>query len=757
MIRAAALFFALTMLQGTAWAVSAKDVFAEVAASVVVVLALNEAGETVAQGSGVVVGDYEVVTNCHVLDGAATLAVRQAADWSGGGSYRMTASLLASNQERDLCLLFAKELPVPPAAKVARVGSAKALSVGDEVYAVGAPAGLDLSLSRGVVSQLRGVLGKRSAPLVQTDAAISPGSSGGGLFNEAGELVGITTFKYQGENLNFAVPAEWVEELRTQGRSELSKATARAACVTEPNYECVVELALQSAETARSAYPSDSHFLAGLLLDIAATQADVGDASGAWRTLRAAASEAARGIPKLKSMARIAIAQTNIGDLQGAEQTISALRVAVDAKAADPLEIPNMGLGYLAAALAQTGQIAQAFEVALRIDKGDRNRLLALAEIAQAQAGAGDATTAVTTASSIMAGINWKKLFAHEKAGTLRPDLQTALDRMRERGMAWPDEFANVNDGDRIRNQALAGIAFMQAKGGDYEGAMKTVMGIGDKAVAQDPHQTWHKLLSDEAAGRLSPKMQTLLDEARRRGLVPDEAMGIGFYWIASWQLARGEHEAAEQTIISSPSFLLSGPARLLLRLVSAIVQAKKGNFPVALAIAEAKKGDFPVALAIAEKMDVSDENGLRVAVLNEIAALQARSGNSRAAERTLQIALMAARAEGGLLHRASMLSAVAVAQAKAGDSQAARHLLDEAATNLEAAEGDILHLSYVSNIAGRQAGAGFAAMGVETALGIHHPIDEIREAQLRVEALVSIARHLAGKLPPPLVVSPEA
>ena len=437
-------------------------------------------------------------------------------------------------------------------------------------------------------------------------------------------------------------------------------------------------------------------------------------------------------------MARIAIAQTNIGDLQGAEQTISALRVAVDAKAADPLEIPNMELGYLAAALAQTGQIAQAFEVALRIDKGNRNRLLALAEIALAQAGAGDATTAVTTASSIMAGINWKKLFAHEKAGTLRPDLQTALDRLRERGMARPDEFANVNDEDPLRNQALSGIAFMQAKGGDYEGAMKTVVGIGDKAVAQDPHQTWHKLLSDEAAGRLSPKMQTLLDEVRGRGLVPDEAMGIGFCWIASWQLARGEYEAAEQTIISAPSFLLSGPAGLLLRLVSAIVQAKKGN--------------FAAALATADRFNVGDQNErpLRVAVLNEIAALQAKSGDSRAAERTLQIALMAARAEGQLLHRAPMLSAVAVAQAKAGDSQAARHLLDEAATNLEAAEGDILHLSYVSNIAGRQAGAGFAAMGVETALGIHHPIDEIREAQLRVEALVSIARHLAGKLPPP-------
>ena len=199
---------------------------------------------------------------------------------------------MADNQERDLCLLFVKELPVPPAAKVARVGSAKALSVGDEVYAVGAPAGLELSLSRGIVSQLRGVFGKRSAPLVQTDAAISPGSSGGGLFNEAGELVGITTFKHQGENLNFAMPAEWVEELRTQGRSGIGKATAREMCAANPTYECVVELALYAADAAHSAHPSDSYFLADLLLDIAATQADVGDASGAWRMLRAAASEA---------------------------------------------------------------------------------------------------------------------------------------------------------------------------------------------------------------------------------------------------------------------------------------------------------------------------------------------------------------------------------------------------------------------------------------------------------------------------------
>ena len=181
-----------------AWAKSAAEVFAEVAPSVVVVLALDDNGETVAQGSGVVVGKNEVATNCHVIENAQSVAVRQAADSGGGETYRMDSRILTRDGERDLCLLFVGELSEPPAAPVAAMGAAKGLAVGEEVYAIGAPEGLELSLSRGVVSQLRGVHGKRAAPLVQTDAAISPGSSGGGLFNADGELVGITTFKWRG-------------------------------------------------------------------------------------------------------------------------------------------------------------------------------------------------------------------------------------------------------------------------------------------------------------------------------------------------------------------------------------------------------------------------------------------------------------------------------------------------------------------------------------------------------------------------------
>ena len=201
-----------------AWGKSAKEVFAEVARSVVVVLALDSDGESSAQGSGVVVGKNQVATNCHVIDKAAKIAVRQALDSDIGQSYRMDAAILAQDDERDLCLLFVGELSEPPAAPIIKIGTAKALSIGEEIFAIGAPKGLDLSLSRGIVSQLRRLGDRQTAPFVQTDAAISPGSSGGGLFNDEGFLVGITTFKrVGGENLNFAIPAEWVGDLREGG------------------------------------------------------------------------------------------------------------------------------------------------------------------------------------------------------------------------------------------------------------------------------------------------------------------------------------------------------------------------------------------------------------------------------------------------------------------------------------------------------------------------------------------------------------
>jgi hypothetical protein len=117
------------------------------------------------------------------------------------------ATLRYSDWDRDICSLSVKGL----IGQAVVIGSSKTLKVGAKVYAIGAPHGFVLTLSDGIVSSLREIEGSN---YIQTTAAISSGSSGGGLFDESGALVGLMTFNFtKGQNLNFAAPVEWVEEL----------------------------------------------------------------------------------------------------------------------------------------------------------------------------------------------------------------------------------------------------------------------------------------------------------------------------------------------------------------------------------------------------------------------------------------------------------------------------------------------------------------------------------------------------------------
>ena len=125
----------------------------------------------------------------------------------GRGTNLVPATLHAEDKDRDICILDAKH----NIGKPVQLGKASNLKVGVPVYAVGAPKGLELSISDGIVAQLRG--GK--PPLIQTTASISSGSSGGGLFNQEGQLVGLTTLYIEGgQSLNFAMPAEWINEVK---------------------------------------------------------------------------------------------------------------------------------------------------------------------------------------------------------------------------------------------------------------------------------------------------------------------------------------------------------------------------------------------------------------------------------------------------------------------------------------------------------------------------------------------------------------
>ncbi len=181
---------------------TAEEVFAAASQSVVTVLAFDHQHQPKGLGSGVVIAGERVVTNCHVLAGAAAAGV---VFQEHGIEARVVDSMIT----RDLCLLAVPGLRATP---IQRRASAE-LRVGQRVYALGAPHGLELTFSEGMISSLRRT-GKN--PLIQTSAPISQGSSGGALLSRDGRLIGITTLQHKtGQNLNFAVPADWIAQFRS--------------------------------------------------------------------------------------------------------------------------------------------------------------------------------------------------------------------------------------------------------------------------------------------------------------------------------------------------------------------------------------------------------------------------------------------------------------------------------------------------------------------------------------------------------------
>lgn len=160
-------------------------------------------------GSGVIYGDSGyIITNHHVIDGAGEIAVVFA------DGARFPAEIVGSDPITDIGVLRVERQDLAPIA----IGSADGLSIGDNTVAIGNPLGLQggPTVTTGVVSALDRQLEVRAGEtlfgLVQTDAPIAPGSSGGALVDAAGRLIGITTAiavsNVGPEGLGFAVPVD---------------------------------------------------------------------------------------------------------------------------------------------------------------------------------------------------------------------------------------------------------------------------------------------------------------------------------------------------------------------------------------------------------------------------------------------------------------------------------------------------------------------------------------------------------------------
>lgn len=148
-------------------------------------------------GSGVTVGPAIIVTNCHVTRDAAAIRI------SGNGMlWDVTGEYADSNH--DLCFLHAPSWQ----GKAAVLGVPDALHAGQSVAAIGFTGGTGKKVSVGHVSALHSLDGAR---IIESDAAFTSGSSGGGLFDASGALIGLLTFRLQGSNY-YSLPVRWISD-----------------------------------------------------------------------------------------------------------------------------------------------------------------------------------------------------------------------------------------------------------------------------------------------------------------------------------------------------------------------------------------------------------------------------------------------------------------------------------------------------------------------------------------------------------------
>jgi S1-C subfamily serine protease len=206
----------LAIATANAGAMPPDKFFQKTAPSIWRVFVYDADGIRSGQGSAVVIGKETLLTNCHVLAKAKRFVIRK-------DNISYEAKLQLIDVERDLCQVTARNLDAPAVV----IGDSDKLTVGQHVYTLGNPEGLELTLSDGLISALRQdeATGRK---IIQTTAPITHGSSGGGLFDEEGRLIGITSSGYVSGNLNFAIPINYLQELPARSAAALAKRAAGA-------------------------------------------------------------------------------------------------------------------------------------------------------------------------------------------------------------------------------------------------------------------------------------------------------------------------------------------------------------------------------------------------------------------------------------------------------------------------------------------------------------------------------------------------
>jgi S1-C subfamily serine protease len=204
----------------------------------VVLVATNDGS-----GSGSYIGSNLILTNWHVIQGANEIWILFKAPREGekvDPRSMVRATVVKADPVPDLALV--KVSYVPPYVHPLELGSAADIQVGTDVSAIGHPNGEAWTYTRGIISQIRrdaewGDDQHHHATLIQTQTPINPGNSGGPLLSDSGRLLGINSYKAEGEGLNFAVSVEDISAfLKSRNRWVVPSQTSKQPCSTRRLY-----------------------------------------------------------------------------------------------------------------------------------------------------------------------------------------------------------------------------------------------------------------------------------------------------------------------------------------------------------------------------------------------------------------------------------------------------------------------------------------------------------------------------------------
>jgi len=191
---------------------TAKEIAKNCLPSTVSLVMEDKFKQPISLGSGFVLENDKVVTNLHVIEGAKYGYVLE----NGNSKKHIIEGYYQIDKTNDLAILSVPTLTAQPLT----ISSVNKPEIGEKIYAIGNPKGLSGTISEGIVSGIRSM---ESKELIQITAPISPGSSGGPVINNKGEVVGVAVGTLtSGQNLNFAIPVRLLKELSKKGTGSIT-------------------------------------------------------------------------------------------------------------------------------------------------------------------------------------------------------------------------------------------------------------------------------------------------------------------------------------------------------------------------------------------------------------------------------------------------------------------------------------------------------------------------------------------------------